>query len=283
MPNESWRSPSRQGFSLIELLVVLAVIAVLAGLLLPALAQARRQAGRSQCINNQRQLLFAWHLYSNDNAELAVANGHGTPGPSIALSSTLNDVSLPKFWVPGDDHFYYAAFTNAQWLTDPQQALFASYLRSTLIYKCPEDKSARTVPGVGRFPHVRSYSLNAYVGWAVDADELNLQYRFFNRTADMVGLSPASLFIFQDVHPDNLCYPAFVVRMPVEPEQFFHYPSSLHNGRGVVAFADGHAETHRWVDPRTTPPVTGGILAHWNDSPDNPDLAWLRERTTCRN
>src|SRR2546427_5073216 len=48
----------------------------------------------------------------------------------------------------------------------------------------------------------------------------------------------------------------------------FRSPSSLHNGRGVVTFADGHAETHRWVDSRTTPPVTGRILAHWNDSPD---------------
>ena len=98
----------------------------------------------------------------------------------------------------------------------------------------------------------------------------------------MVGPSPANIFVFQDVHPDNICYPAFVVRMPGEPEQFFHYPSSLHNGRGVVAFADGHAETHRWLDPRTTPSVTGGILAHWNDSPGNTDLAWIRERTSCR-
>src|SRR5580765_5868163 len=57
----------------------------------------------------------------------------------------------------------------------------------------------------------------------------------------------------------------------------FYYPSSLHNGRGVVAFADGHAETHRWLDPRTTPSVTGGILAHWNDSPGNADLAYPRE------
>jgi len=264
-----------------ELLAVVAVIAILAGLLLPALSQARRQARRSQCINNQRQLLLTWHLYNGDNLEIAVANGHGPAGSSIALSSAMNQVAATKFWVPGDDHFYYAAFTNAQWLTDPRTAMFAPYLRSAAIYKCPEDKSLIKIPGVGKFPHVRSYSMNAYVGWALNPDELNPHYRLFTSTADMVGPSPANIFVFQDVQPDNICYPAFVVRMPGEPEQFFHYPSSLHNGRGVVAFADGHAESHRWVDSRTTPPVTGNILAHWNDSPGNADLAWIRERTSC--
>ncbi len=282
MFEQSWRSDARKGFSLIELVVVVAVMAILAGLLLPALAQTRHQARRSQCINNQRQLLLAWQLYNGDNRERAVANGHGPVGSSIALSSAMNEATTTKFWVPGDDHFYYPAFTNAQWLTDPKSAMFAPYLSSAAIYKCPEDKSFIKVPGVGKFPHVRSYSMNAYVGWAVNPDELNPHYRVFTTTADMVGPSPATIFVFQDVHPDNICYPAFVVRMPGEPEQFFHYPSSLHNGRGVVAFADGHADTHRWVDPRTTPPVTGNVLAHWNDSPNNADLAWIRERTSCR-
>ena len=282
MPKKPGRSDSRQGFSLIELLVVIAVIAILAGLLLPALSQARRQARITQCLNNQRQLILTWHLYNQDNNERAVPNGYGSAGPSIALSSALYVVATTKFWVPGDDHFYYAAFTNAQWLTDPRHALFAPYLRSAAIYKCPEDKSSIKVPGLGKFPHVRSYSMNAYVGWAVNPDELNPDYRVFTTTADMVGPSPATIFVFQDVHPDSICFPAFVARMAGEPEQFYHYPSSLHNGRGVIAFADGHAETHRWVDPRTTPAVTGAILSHWNDSPGNADLAWIRDRTSCR-
>jgi prepilin-type processing-associated H-X9-DG protein len=261
---------------------VVAVIALLAGVLLPTVSKARRQAGISQCFNNQRQLLLTWHLYSGDNRELAVANGHGPAGPSIAPSSTLNEIVSTKFWVPGDDHFYFPALTNAEWLTNPRKAMFAPYIRSAAIYKCPQDKGSIEVPGAGRFPHVRSYSMNAYVGWAADPDELNPHYRVFATTADMAGPSPANLFVFQDVHPDNICFPAFVVRMAGEPEQFFHYPSSQHSGRGVVAFADGHVETHRWVDARTTPPTTGGILAHWNDSLCNADLAWIRERTSYR-
>src|SRR3989475_614733 len=192
MRKKPWWCNSRQGFSLIELLIVVAVVAILAGLLLPALSQARRQARRSQCINNQHQLLLTWHLYNGDNRELAVANGHGPAGSSIALSSTMNEVATTKFWVPGDDHFYYPAFTNAQWLTDPRTAMFAPYLRSAAIYKCPEYKSSIKIPGAGKFPHVRSYSMNAYVGWAVNPDELNPHYRVFTTTADMVAPSAAS-------------------------------------------------------------------------------------------
>ena len=36
---------------------------------------------------------------------------------------------------------------------DPQTAIFAAYLRSPAVYKCPQDRSLIRVPGVGQFPH----------------------------------------------------------------------------------------------------------------------------------
>jgi len=61
-----------RGFSLIELLVVISIVALLIALLLPALQSARREAKMVQCASNQRQIYVSIQLYLNDNERYMV-------------------------------------------------------------------------------------------------------------------------------------------------------------------------------------------------------------------
>jgi prepilin-type N-terminal cleavage/methylation domain-containing protein len=131
--NRGIAAPRNGGFTLIELLVVIAIIAILAALLLPALAGAKEQARRIQCINNERQLLLTHHIYCNDNNDkMAPANTGG--------GSSLSDTQYPPGWLyqPGEVLMSNPNFSG------PTHGLFYQSMRNGDSYICPDDRNTNT-------------------------------------------------------------------------------------------------------------------------------------------
>src|SRR6266545_471032 len=137
-------------FTLIELLVVIAIIAILASLLLPALSRAKEQARAIICINNQKQLHLAWHLYGTDNERLPRNWDYGSGFPPPEANWTAGGMSYETEVQsrPLSDA------TNSALLVEERQTQLARYLKTAAVFKCPSDQSY-AIRGGGRYPRVR--------------------------------------------------------------------------------------------------------------------------------
>ena len=286
-PRESWHAPAfHRGFTLIELLVVIAIIAILAAILLPVLARAKLKAEQTECLSNQKQLIYAWVIYADENSDKLVVNANND-----AIGAKING------WVTNIMQWdFFPSSTWQQNYDKPSMynALLGPYCTHAAgIYHCPGDTF-----NAQKGPRVRSYSMNGQMGSAVvnaiGKGTVVNQYgpgqnwQIYNKSTDIRNPSPANAWVFIEEHPDSINDGLFRVNLQSVAADYSggtyvwnDYPACNHGKIGVLAYADGHAQTHVWNDGALYPnPVVHNKNNNLAAIAPYSDLIWLRSGTS---
>ena len=248
----------RHGFTLIELLVVISIIALLIGLLLPALAGAKKSANNLVCQTNVRSMIQAEIAYTNDHYGLF----------------TSPDNSGAKSWAKG---FNPTVEPNSDKNADANfaQGVLFEYMGGELgSYKCPIGAEELVAERFGGGLMHRSYSKNATIGVSESNYSVIVNYRKYGEVKKGIShvQKPSSLMVFGEensnidelqksdsgissilnsggIYNDS----SMVVAHPKTSDTgdvigTFH-GADVESGTTNVAFVDGHVSAQNPVNP----------------------------------
>jgi prepilin-type processing-associated H-X9-DG protein len=256
----------------VELLVVLAIIGVLIGLLLPAVARSKAQAEAVHCLQNHKQLYIAWNGYADANeSRLPAVKGGSFAGPDRWVSGWLDFTSSPDN-------------TNTLFLTDRNFSQIAPHLDTAAVYRCPSDRTTVNMAD-GAHQRVRSVSMNCWLNYTGTEPIGEDQYRVFRKIDTIYDPPPSDLWVMIDERPDSINDGMFITNLKNRGNlaKLVDFPAGWHNGGAGMVFADGHSIIKRWTDERTTPELKPTQLLRLDVlSPGNRDVAWLQKHSSSR-
>lgn len=152
------KHPNRRGFTLVELLVVIGIIALLISILLPSLNRAMRQARQVQCSSNMRQIASALIQYYMDNKGHLIID-RVDPG-------TTNDCYQDGFgWAAELVNQHYIKAPNYYVNVNATTAGAAgTYISNTSVFRCPEGINANYLdPAFQNFPTAYPYGYPTFI------------------------------------------------------------------------------------------------------------------------